>query len=234
MSESDRTIGVIQADRQDHQTSTLSEIQKRQAIINTCVKMNELGINQGTSGNISLRHAGGLLITPTSMAYEEMRCEDIVFLSLDGRSEGLRRPSSEWRFHCDILQNRSDVEAIVHAHPIYASIISIMGLDIPALHYMVAVAGGNNIRCAPYEIFGSQELSNAALVALEGRRACLLANHGLIAVGSTLPKALWLAGEVETLAKQLHGCLQIGGPRLLSDEQITQVLEKIADYGHRG
>lgn len=204
--------------------------EKRQAIIAACLQMNALGINQGTSGNISVRHGDGLLITPTRIPYEQLRPEDIVAMSFDGSHEGLHKPSSEWRFHCDIMRRRPDVEAIVHAHPVYATIIAIMGLDIPPLHYMVAVAGGTDIRCAPYALFGSQELSEAALQALEGRKACLLGHHGVIAVGSSVEGALWLAGEVETLAKQFHGCLQIGGPKLLSEAAMDEVLVKIAGY----
>ena len=205
-------------------------LDKRKAVIAACLAMNALGINQGTSGNISVRHGEGLLITPTRVPYEDLQPEDIVTMAFDGSSEGRHKPSSEWRFHGDIMRRRPDVQAIVHAHPIYASIIAIMGLDIPALHYMVAVAGGKDIRCAPYALFGSQELSEAALQALEGRKACLLGHHGIIAVGSSLQGALWLAGEVETLAKQFHGCLQIGGPRLLSDAAMDDVLVKIAGY----
>ena len=205
-------------------------LEKRQAIIAACQQMNALGINQGTSGNMSLRHGDGLLITPTRIPYDDLRPEDIVFLSLDGSRQGLHAPSSEWRFHCDIMGRRPDVEAIVHAHPIHATIIAIMGLDIPPLHYMVAVAGGKDIRSAPYALFGSEELSEAALQALEGRKACLLGHHGIIAVGSSVAGALWLAGEVEMLAKQFHGCLQIGGPKLLSDAAMSEVLVKIAGY----
>lgn len=205
-------------------------LEKRKAIVAACLAMNALGINQGTSGNVSVRHAGGLLITPTRVPYEQLQPEDIVALAFDGSSEGRHRPSSEWRFHRDIMHRRPDVEAIVHAHPTYATIIAIMGLSIPPLHYMVAVAGGKDIRCAPYALFGSPELSEAAVQALEGRKACLLGHHGIIAVGRSLEGALWLAGEVETLAKQFHGCLQIGGPRLLSDAAMDDVLVKIAGY----
>lgn len=210
--------------------TTAESLEKRQAMIAACLEMNALGINQGTSGNISVRHGEGLLITPTRVPYEQLQPEDIVALAFDGSSTGRHAPSSEWRFHCDIMHRRPDVEAIVHAHPIYATIIAIMGLDIPPLHYMVAVAGGKDIRCAPYALFGSPALSEAALQALEGRKACLLGHHGIIAVGRSLQGALWLAGEVETLAKQFHGCLQIGGPKLLSDAAMDDVLVKIAGY----
>ena len=209
-----------------------NEREKRQSIIDACRSMNALGINQGTSGNVSLRHDTGLLITPTSVPYETMQPEQIVFMDLDGSFDPAQRPSSEWRFHLDILKARPEVNAVVHAHPTYSTILAIMGLEIPPIHYMIAVAGGDTIRCAPYATFGTQELSEHAVRALEGRMACLLAHHGMIAVGPSLPKAMWLAVEVETLARQYHGCLQIGTPPLLPKEEIEKVRVRMAGYGH--
>lgn len=211
----------------------MSELNLRESIIAACLEMNRSGLNQGTSGNISLRWKDGLLITPTSLPYDQMAPDDIVFLGMDGRTEGQNQPSSEWRFHRDIMKAKPEVAAIVHAHPIYATIIAIMGLEIPPLHYMVAVAGGSTIPCAPYATFGTAELSEHAVAALKGRTACLLEHHGMIATGPTLDKALWLAVEVETLARQFHGCLQIGGPRLLPIEEIETVRERMKTYGHR-
>ena len=208
------------------------EREKRQSIIDACLRMNVLGINQGTSGNISLRHGDGMLITPTSTPYEAMKPEQIVYMHLDGNHDPAQRPSSEWRFHRDILEARPEVNAIVHAHPPYSTMLAIMGMEIPPVHYMVAVAGGDTIRCAPYATFGTQELSEHAVRALEGRLACLLEHHGMIAVGPSLPKAMWLAVEVETLARQYHGCLQIGTPPLLSKEEIEKVRVRMAGYGH--
>jgi L-fuculose-phosphate aldolase len=205
--------------------------EKRQSIIDACLRMNALGINQGTSGNISLRHDAGMLITPTSVPYEAMQPEQIVYMGLDGSFDPAQRPSSEWRFHLDILKARPDVNAVVHTHPPYSTILAIMGLEIPPVHYMIACAGGDTIRCAPYATFGTQELSDHAVAALEGRLACLLEHHGMIAVGPSLSKAMWLAVEVETLARQYHGCLQIGTPRLLSKEEMKNVLGRIAGYG---
>lgn len=204
---------------------------KRQSIVDACLRMNTLGINQGTSGNISLRHEAGMLITPTSVPYEAMTPEQIVYMGLDGSFDPTQRPSTEWRFHLDILRARPEANAVVHAHPSYATILAIMGLEIPPIHYMIACAGGDTIRCAPYATFGTQELSGHAITALEGRLACLLAHHGMIAIGPSLAKALWLAVEVETLARQYHGCLQIGTPRLLPREEINNVLGRIAGYG---
>jgi L-fuculose-phosphate aldolase len=214
--------------------SASNERGKRQSIIDACRGMNALGINQGTSGNISLRHDHGLLITPTSVPYETMQPEQIVFMDLDGSFDPAQRPSSEWRFHLDILKARPEINAVVHAHPPYSTILAIMGLEIPPIHYMIACAGGDTIRCAPYATFGTQELSEHAVRALEDRLACLLEHHGMIAVGPSLSKAMWLAVEVETLARQYHGCLQIGTPRLLPKAEIKNVLGRITGYGPAG
>ncbi|WP_157449942.1 class II aldolase/adducin family protein [Bradyrhizobium sp. ARR65] len=209
-----------------------AENEKRQAIIDACRGMNALGINQGTSGNISVRHGEGMLITPTSVPYDWMTPEQIVFMAMDGSFAEGQRPSSEWRFHLDILRARPEIHAVVHAHPTYATILAIMGLDIPPVHYMIAAAGGDNIRCAPYATFGTPELSEYAVKALEGRFACLLDHHGMIAIGPSLDRALWLAVEVETLARQYHGCLQIGKPPLLDSDEIERVRQKMVGYGH--
>jgi L-fuculose-phosphate aldolase len=210
---------------------TADELAKRQAIIDACRRMNALGINQGTSGNISVRHGDGLLVTPTSVPYEAMTPDQIVLMAMDGSHAPHQKPSSEWRFHLDILKARDDVNAVVHAHPTYCTILAIMGRDIPPVHYMIAAAGGDSIRCAPYATFGTAELSEHALRALEVRLACLLDHHGMIAIGKTLDKAMWLAVEVETLARQYHGCLQIGTPPLLSSAEIERVRQRMAGYG---
>lgn len=175
-----------------------------------------------------------MLITPTSTPYEAMQPEQIVFMNLDGPFDAKQRPSSEWRFHRDILKARPEVNAVVHAHPPYATILAIMGLSIPPVHYMIACAGGDTIRCSPYATFGTEALSRHAVTALEGRSACLLAHHGMIAIASSLAKAMWLAVEVETLARQYHGCLQIGEPPLLSKAEIENVRSRMAGYGPAG
>src|ERR1700733_12497035 len=180
--------------------STSNDQAKRRQITDACREMNRLGINQGTSGNISLRHDDGMLITPTSVPYDAMRPDQIVFMKLDSAPGAGQRPSSEWRFHRDILKARAEVNAVVHAHPPFATILAVMGLEIPAIHYMIACAGGDTIRCAPYATFGTEELSRHAVAALQDRSACLLAHHGMIVVGASLAKAMWLAVEVETLA----------------------------------
>src|SRR6201995_1021794 len=178
---------------------TQDDTEKRQAIIDACRRMNTLGINQGTSGNISVRHGDGLLITPTSTPYETMTPNQIVFMGLDGTHAANQRPSSEWRFHVDIMRSRNDVGAVVHAHPTYCTILAIMGLKIPPIHYMIAVAGGDSIRCSPYATYGTPELSQHALAALDGGSPCLLGHHGMIAVGPSLAKAMWLAGGGEAV-----------------------------------
>ncbi|RDL42854.1 class II aldolase [Marinomonas piezotolerans] len=209
-----------------------TEIDIRQSIIDACISMNALHINQGTSGNISVRHGEGILITPTSMPYKTMTPEDIVWMGFDGQIVGNRAPSSEWNFHMEIMRRKPEVNAVVHAHPTACTTLSIMEKEIPPIHYMVAVCGGHNIRCAPYATFGVGQLSENALQALEGRSACLLAHHGMIATAASLDKALWLAVEVETLAKQYLGCLPMGEPPLLSEEEIQNVINRMSGYGH--
>ncbi|MEM9755681.1 MAG: class II aldolase/adducin family protein [Pseudomonadota bacterium] len=210
----------------------MDEAAKRQAIIDHCLKLNSSGLNQGTSGNVSIRHGAGMLISPTSRPYASLTQDCIVYVALaDGVAQGRWQPSSEWRFHRDILAARPDVEAIVHAHPTFATILAIHGREIPAIHYMLAVFGGPNIRVAPYAIYGSQALSDFAVAALKDRQACLLDHHGMIAVGSSIEQAFWLAEELEALARQYHGALMLGDPPLLSDEQIQDVIDKIAGYG---
>lgn len=203
----------------------------RRQIIATCLKMTELGINHGTSGNVSARVEEGLLITPSGMPYDRITADDIVLLDHDGRYQGRRLPSTEWRFHHDIMRQRPDVNAIVHNHAMHCTVLACLRMEIPAFHYMVAVAGGETIRVAPYARFGTQALSDHALGALEGRNACLLANHGMIALGADLEKALNLAVEVENLASCYWRCLQVTRPAILTRAQIDEVLERIASYG---
>ena len=214
----------------------MSETALRQQVVDTVRQMNALGINQGTSGNASVRHEDGMLITPSGLPYEAMTAADVVFVRLeDGefRSHGGLKPSSEWRFHRDILAGRDDLNAVVHTHGRAATTLACLHREIPAFHYMVAVAGGTSIRCAPYALFGTQELSDHALTALEGRKACLLANHGMIACDASLEKALALAVEVETLADTYWRCLQVSHPAVLNEAQMADVLEKFKTYGQR-
>ena len=174
-----------------------------------------------------------MLITPSGTPYEELEPEDIVFVGADGEPARGQRPSSEWRFHLAILQSRSEIAAVVHTHSIHATALAMRGMEIPAAHYMVAAAGGDSIRCAAYATFGSEDLSLNALTALQDRAACLLENHGMITIGPTLQRALWLAKEVETLAHQYILSLALGGPKILGSEEMRRVLVKFSDYGIR-
>ena len=204
-------------------------------VIVTALAMGTKGINNGTSGNVSARTAdGGMLVTPSGRPYEGLKSADLIAMKADSSWQPLGsvdvglRPSSEWRFHLDILNARSDVNAVVHAHPTAATALSVHGRGIGAFHYMVGVAGGHDIRCARYATFGSSELSANALEALEGRKACLLAHHGIIAVGSDLDQALAVAVEVEVLAAQYLAALALGEPPELSKSQMDEVLAKMA------
>ncbi|MGO8854225.1 MAG: class II aldolase/adducin family protein [Steroidobacteraceae bacterium] len=204
----------------------------RKAVIAACRALARRGLTYGTSGNISVRRdPEHFFVSPTGMAYNELEPDDVPLMDLDGRWFGRRRPSSEWRFHRDILKSRDDVGAIVHTHSRYATALACTARGIPAFHYMVAVAGGLDIRCAPYHTFGTQELSNAALAALNGRRACLLENHGVIAVGANLRAAVVLAGEVENLAAQYCAALIVGDVRILNEEAMREVIDKFRTYG---
>lgn len=203
----------------------------RAAIIATARGMNALGINRGKSGNVSARLDAGFLVTPSGLAYAETERDDIVAVSADGVATGRREPSTEWRFHRDVYATRPDAMAIVHAHSPFATTLACLNRGIPAFHYMIAAAGGADIRCAPYETFGTQELSDRMLFALEGRTACLLAHHGMVALGSSLESALALAVEVETLAEMYWRALQIGEPANLSADEMRTVVARFATYG---
>jgi L-fuculose-phosphate aldolase len=211
----------------------VTELQIRKEIIATALKMNALGINRGKSGNVSARWKGGFLVTPSGLPYESTKPADIAFIDENGESKGRRAPSSEWRFHHDIYRHKADAGAVVHTHSSFATTLACLEKSVPAFHYMVAVAGGNSIRCAPYATFGTQALSDLALAALKDRKACLLANHGMIATGQSLAAALALAVEVEALCEQYWRTLQIGQPNLLSDDEMVVVVEKFKTYGQR-
>ncbi len=206
--------------------SKVKHLARRREMVATCRKMNASGINQGTAGNLSLRVDGGFLITPSSLAYDAMKPEDIVEMDFDGTYAG-RRPSSEWRFHRDILKHRADIDVVLHCHSIYATTLACHHKAIPSFHYMTGVAGGNTIRCSRYATFGTQELSDAALEALEGRLACLLGQHGQISLGKTLDGALWLATEVETISRLYVQALALGDPPILPDEEMDRVIAQM-------
>lgn len=211
----------------------LEEYQLRQAIIEQCLWMNAQGLNQGSSGNISARYQNQLIITPTAMAYEAMRPEMLVAISLDDQAmwRGSHQPSSEWRFHYDLMRTRPEIGAIVHTHSTYATSLAITRRSIPAVHYMMALFGGNDVRCAEYATYGTQALSDYVLAAMQDRKACLLANHGMLVAGATLTKAMWLANELETLAQQYYHALQLGGAVILTDAQMAEIHAKLANYG---
>ena len=207
------------------------EEREGQAIIDACRAMNASGLNQGTSGNVSVRRGDGMLVTPSGVPYDATTPDMLVEVGADGAHRGPLRPSSEWRMHLAIYAARPEAGAVVHVHSPYAAALSCHRRGIPAFHYMVAAAGGPDIRCADYATFGTGALSDAMMAALEGRRACLLANHGQIAFGPTLDKALWLAGEVETLARQYLLALGLGAPVELDGAEMDRVLALFATYG---
>jgi len=205
----------------------------RRPVVDAARRLEVRGLNRGASGNVSVRMTNGFLVTPSGVPYDHLQPHQVVAVEADGRFEGRWKPSSEWRFHRDIYAARPEVGAIVHTHPPFATSLSCLGRGIPAFHYMVAVAGGPDIRCAPYATFGSQALSDAAVSALEERLACLLANHGAIAVGADLDAAVALAEEVEGLAETYWRALQAGEPVVLSDAEMAVVLAQFAGYGRR-
>tara|TARA_B100000482_G_scaffold55288_1_gene37643 strand:- start:1669 stop:2349 length:681 start_codon:yes stop_codon:yes gene_type:complete len=197
----------------------------RQQLVAVARRMNGTGLNQGTSGNLSVRIEEGILVTPSSLPYEQMEVGDLVALDLSGQplKEKQRRPSSEWRLHADVLSCRPEAMAVLHCHPIHATALACHDRGIPAFHYMVAVAGGDEIRCAPYATFGTKALSDNVVNALAQRNACLLARHGMVTLGKDLESALRVAVEVETLARMYLQALQLGEPPLLSMQQMQAV-----------
>lgn len=196
-------------------------------------RLDRTGLNQGTSGNLSLRTADGFLITPSGVPVERLRADDMVSMDLKGNAQGHLCPSSEWRMHCDLYTAFAQAGAVVHAHPPHATALACRREGIPAFHYMVAVAGGRDIRCADYATFGTGELSANAVVALQERKACLLANHGLLCYDTDLERAIALALEVETLARQYLLARQNGEPMVLDEREMNEVLERFKTYGEQ-
>ena len=196
--------------------------------------MNTSGLNQGTSGNISARYGDHILITPSGVPYDQMQPEMIAAMPIDGEYgawTGPMKPSSEWRFHLDIARARPDVGSVVHTHSTFATAVAINRRSIPAVHYMMAAFGGMEIRCAEYATFGTEDQSRSALHALEGCAACLLANHGMIATGDDLDRAMWLAVETETIAKQFYYAEMLGKPVLLNETQVEATRQRFSTYG---
>jgi L-fuculose-phosphate aldolase len=213
---------------------TREERQLREAIIAKCRWINASGLNQGTSGNISARYEDRMLVTPSAVPYDTMKPEMIAAMPLEGSYgewDGPLQPSTEWRFHLDIMRARPDVGSVVHTHSTYATVLAIARKPIPACHYMIAAFGGTDIRCAGYARYGTKELSELALAALQDRNGCLLANHGMIALGADLDKAMWRAVELETIARQYYLALALGAPVILSDDQIAETAKGFETYG---
>jgi L-fuculose-phosphate aldolase len=206
-------------------------------LLKTSQKLAELGLNKGTSGNCSMRCENGFLVTPSGMAVEDMTLASMVQMQFDGSFElqvesNAKKPSSEWRFHRDILASRPEINAVIHTHSMFATTLACLHKDIPPFHYMIALAGGDTIRCAPYALFGSQALSDDALSALQERKACLLANHGMIALGRDLEDALAVTVEVENLCEQYWRILQLNpNPPLLSEAEMREVFQQFKGYG---
>jgi len=203
----------------------------RQQLIDTALAMNASGLNQGASGNLSARYGDGFLITPSGMDYAGLSTNDIVWMDFDGKTQGKRKPSSEWRFHAAIYKHRAEANAVLHAHPVSCSTLACLGKGIPAFHYMVAMAGGRDIRCAGYATFGTPQLSDKVIEALEDRKACLMAHHGLTCFEKDLPRTLALAIEVEHLATVYSRILAIGEADILTDGEMEKVLKKFSSYG---
>ena len=204
-----------------------------QQLLDTSQRLVELGLNRGSSGNASVRDGNGMLITPSALPVAEMTLASMVRMDLAGKVLEGGKPSSEWRFHSDILAARPEIGAVIHTHSTFATTIACMRRDVPAVHYMIALAGSDSILCAPYSLFGEQELSDHALHALQGRKACLLGNHGMIALGTDLADALEVAVEVEFVCEIYLRTLQAGGPHILTSQQMHDVKEKFVEYKKR-
>jgi L-fuculose-phosphate aldolase len=207
---------------------------EREQLLGIMQRLLQSGLNRGTSGNASVRVNNGLLLSPTGMDVEDMIASDMVFMNEEGEFEGERKPTSEWQFHLDILNARPEIGAVIHTHSMFATTLACLRKDVPPFHYMIAISGGNTIRCAPYALFGSESLSCVALKALEGRRACLLANHGMIALGENLKQAFDVAVEVEALCEQYLRALQVGEPAILTPQEMTEVFEQFKGYSKWG
>jgi L-fuculose-phosphate aldolase len=209
---------------------TVSESHLRSALLKTAQDMNSIGLNQGTSGNLSVRLDKSMLITPSGLAYDKCQSDDIVLMQMNGTAAGSRKPSSEWQLHRDIFVSFPDAGAILHAHPPWCTTLACLDLEIPSFHYMIAVAGGHSIRCAQYALFGTKQLSDNVNKALNGRTACLLSRHGMVCFADTLEKVLDLAIEVENLARVYCQIRQLGQPALLSKKQMNEVLAQFTEY----
>jgi L-fuculose-phosphate aldolase len=212
-----------------------SEPQLREQAVAAMRRLDALGLNRGSTGNLSLRCArggqGGMLITPTGMGAEELRAQDLVWMGDDGSVQGAWEPSSEWAFHQAVLRQRADLTAVVHTHSVHAAALACLERPLPAFHYMVAIAGGDSVPCTPYHTFGSPALSDAVAAALADRDACLMAHHGLVAAGATLARAMKVAQEIESLCEVYLKALAVAEPATLSAAQMAEVIHKFSRYG---
>ena len=214
-------------------SATRAETAARREVIATALEMSRRGLSPGRSGNVSRRWREGMLITPSGMAYEDIAPDDVVYVDAAGKAVGARKPSSEWLFHLAVYAARADMHAVVHTHSMHAVVLACAGKPIPAFHYMVAVAGGDDIPCVPYATFGTEELARHVAHGLAHRNACLMAHHGMIATAATLPGALELAAEVEILSEQYYKVLTLGRPALLTASEMADVIERFASYGQK-
>ena len=203
------------------------------ALIETALQLQKIGLNHGATGNCSCRDGDTYLITPSGVETQNLSEDKIVRMDFEGNvvdSISNLKPSSEWRFHQDIMSKRQEVGAVVHTHSIFASTVSLFGNELPPFHYMIAVAGGSSVRCAPYAMFGTQELSDNIIDALVDRKACLIANHGLVSIGANLAEALQIAEEIEHLCQLYVEAKKIGEPNLLNQKQMSEVVERFQTY----
>ena len=203
----------------------------REQIVAACKQLDSSGLNRGTSGNVSCREGEHVLITPSGVPVDEITPSRIVMLAFDGKVIGIGKPSSEWQFHADILRARPEINAVVHTHAPHATALACLREDLPPFHYMIAIAGGDSVRCAPYALFGTDTLSQYAVEALHERKACLLANHGMITLGRDLDEAMTIAIELESLCQQYLIARQVGQPAILSEEEMRAVIERFKTYG---
>ncbi len=208
-----------------------AETELRESAVAAVKRLDALGMNRGSTGNLSVRWAEGMLITPTGMGADDLRPEDLVWLGWDGTQRGAWQPSSEWHFHQAIYLARPNLQAVVHTHSTHAAALACLRRELPAFHYMVAVAGGDCVPCVPYQLFGTEALSQAVAGAFVDRDACLMANHGLVAGGATLAKAMKVVQEIESLCEVYLKALAVGEPAVLSRAEMAAVIEKFASYG---
>ena len=208
-----------------------AQAQARDGSVAAVRRLDALGMNRGSTGNLSLRWGEGMLITPTGMGADDLRPQDLVWLGWDGTRHGDWQPSSEWHFHQAVYRARPDLHAIVHTHSTHATALACLRRELPAFHYMVAVAGGDSVPCTPYHLFGTEVLSQAVAAAMADRDACLMANHGLVAAGATLAHAMKVAQEIEGLCEVYLKALAVGEPAVLSAAQMVEVIERFRHYG---